>query len=231
MITVVSLAALGLAGYYLTPEYSSNDEQLDTKNEQEIREAMHTGFLRGQNTTKFNILASEETRVIRNPNYALNETRENAAKAWKYYKERNDMIAKSTNGAAILINRGTIRPNNQKKPGLLGLPTKEGKWGQQFGDIANAYFDIDSGIPADQMTRNWRDQYGDAGGFPRDGKPNVVLNELYVGNPWGAGGQLFEAVGNQARNPGYADVPPTGYTKPDPVPAAVRLKNRVKFAQ
>lgn len=229
MLTAISIGALGLAGYYLTPEYSTNQNQ-DT-NDQEIREAMHTGFLRGTNSAKVNVTASEETRVIRNPNYALNEVRENAVKAWKYYKERNDMIAHSTNGAAVLINRGTLRPNNQKKPGLLGLPTQEGMWGQAFGDISNAYFDIDSGIPADQMTTNWRDQYGDAGGFPREGKPNVVLNELYVGNPWGPGGQLFVAVGNQARNPGYPDVPPTGYTKQETVPASVRLKKRVQFAQ
>ena len=66
MLTAISIGALGLAGYYLTPEYSTNQNQ-DT-NDQEIREAMHTGFLRGTNSAKVNVTASEETRVIRNPN-------------------------------------------------------------------------------------------------------------------------------------------------------------------
>lgn len=230
MLTVLGAAAVGLAGYYLAPEYTAN-EKTGVPNGDELREAMHTGFLRGSNTTKTNVIASEETRVIRNPNYLTNEVLENAGKAWLYYKQRNDAIAKLNNGAAILANRGTIRPNNQKKPGLLGLPTREGKWGEAFGDIANAYFDTDSGKPADQMTSNWRDQYGDAGGFPVDGRPNVVLSDLYVGNPWGAGGQLFKAVGNQHRDPGYPDVPPSGYKKVDPVPSTIKFKNRVKFQQ
>lgn len=187
---------------------------------------MNYGFLRGTNTAKSGLIASEETRVIRTPTYNINQqVRENAAKAWLYQKEKNDMIANMNNGAAIFINRGTIRPNNQKRPGLLMVPTREGQWGQAFGDIANVTYDVDSGVSADLMTQNWRDQYGDAGGFPREGRSQVVLNELYTGNPWGPGGQLFEAVGNQYRNPGYGDTVPTEST-----PAISKLKKRVTFS-
>lgn len=231
MASLIALTALGLAGYYLAPEYSSN-EKTQVKNALELREASNYGFLRGTNTARTAIIASEETRVVRTPTYNKGQVLENAQKSWLYQKEKNDMIANMNNGAAILINRGTIRPSTQKKPGLLQLPTREGDWESAFGDIANASFDIDSGLPPDQMTTNWRDQYGDAGGFPRDGRPRVVLNELYTGNPWGVGGQLFEAVGNQYRDPKFADHPPKDPgILPDETPAIYKVKKRVQFSK
>lgn len=231
MAELIALTALGLAGYYLAPEYSSNSNKDDMMNNLELREAMNYGFLRGTNTARTGIVASEETRVIRTPHYNLNQVRENAAASWRYQKEKNDMIAHLNNGAAILFNRGTIRPNNQKKPGLLMVPTREGQWSEAFGDIANVSYDINEGIPPDQMTKNWRDQYGDAGGFPRDGRSQVVLNELYTGNPWGPGGQLFVAVGNQYRDPGFGDNKPMDMgVSPDSVPASVKMKKRVRFS-
>lgn len=231
MASLIALTALGLAGYYLAPEYSSN-EKTDRKNELELREASNYGFLRGTNTARTGIIASEETRVIRTPTYNKGQVLENARKSWIYQKEKNDMIANMNNGAAILFNRGTFRPNNQKKPGLLQLPTREGDWESAFGDIANVSYDIDSGLPPDQMTTNWRDQYGDAGGFPREGRSQVVLNELYTGNPWGVGGQLFEAVGNQYRDPKFGDHPPKDPgILPDQTPAIYKVKKRVQFSK
>lgn len=238
MTELIALASLGLAAYYLAPSYSANGDTkngVSERNALEMREAMNYGFLRGTNTAKTGIIASEETRVIRTPDYNKNQVRENAAKAWLYQKEKNDMIAHMNNGAAILYNRGTIRPSNQKRPGLLMVPTKEAGWGEAFDDIANVTYDIESGIPADQMTTSWRDQYGDAGGFPREGRSQVVLNELYTGNPWGAGGQLFVAVGNQHRNPGFGDNSPGASrndfnNQADPTPASVKLKKRVRFS-
>lgn len=231
MASLIGLAALGLAAYYLSPEYATN-ENMGDKNLLELREASNYGFLRGTNTARTGVIASEETRVVRTPTYNKGQVIENAQKSWLYQKEKNDMIAHLNNGAAIFINRGTIRPNNQKKPGLLQVPTREGDWQSAFGDIANVTYDVDSGLPPDQMTTSWRDQYGDAGGFPRNGRPQPVLNELYTGNPWGVGGQLFEAVGNQYRNPQYGDYPPkdTGI-KPDETPAMVKVKKRVQFSK
>lgn len=223
MSEILAIAALGLAGYYLAPSYNSTVE----KNELELREASHTGFLRSINTAGNGTIASEETRVIRNPHFGPN-VMENAKKSWKYYKEKNDKLASIGYGVNALINQGTLRPDTRKKPGLPQFPSREG-WGEMFGDLPNATFDIEGGIPADQMTFNWRDQYGDAGGFPRDGRPNVVLNELYVGNPWGAGGQLFEAVGNQYRDPGYADVKPDGLTAKQEASSNTIVKKRVQF--
>lgn len=238
MAELITLASLGLAAYYLAPVYSTNGDSkngVSKKNAMEMREAMNYGFLRGTNTAKTSIIASEETRVIRAPDYNKNQVRENAAKSWLYQKEKNDMIAHANNGAAILYNRGTIRPSNKKRPGLLMVPTKGGDWGRAFGDIANVTYNIESGVPPEQMTTNWRDQYGDAGGFPREGRSQVVLNELYTGNPWGAGGQLFVAVGNQHRNPGYGDNPPESARNDfnnlvDSTPSSVKLKKRVRFS-
>ncbi len=230
---ILAVGALGLAGYYLSPSYSTNNiiDDQDEKNALELREAINYGFLRGTNSAKVGIVASEETRVIRTPTYNLNQVRENAGKAWLYQKEKNDLIARLNNGAAILFNRGTIRPDNKKRPGLLMVPTREGDWGNAFGDIANITYDIDTGIPPDQMTTNWRDQYGDAGGFPRDGRSQPVLNELYTGNPWGPGGQLFIAVGNEYRDPGYGDNPGKDMgILPDEVPAMLKVKKRVSFS-
>ena len=231
MASLIGLTAIGLAGYYLAPSYSSNDKAQE-KNALELREALNHGFLRGTNTARTGVIASEETRVVRTPTYNKGQVLENAQKSWLYQKEKNDMIAHMNNGAAIFINRGTIRPSNQKKPGLLQLPTREGDWEAAFGDIANVSYDIDSGLPPDQMTTNWRDQYGDAGGFPRNGRPQVVLNELYTGNPWGVGGQLFEAVGNEYRDPKFADHPPKDPgILPDQTPAIYKVKKRVQFSK
>ena len=224
MTTLIALGALGLAGWHFWP---SENQSQQSKNEIELREASHSGFLRGTNASRSGAFTSEETRVIRTPFYNFNIV-ENARKAWTFYKQKNDLIADMTNGVNVMVNQATIRPVSQQKPGLLQLPSAEG-WSEAFGDIANATFDIQGGLPAEMMTASWRDEYGDAGGFPRVGRPNPVLEELYVGNPWGPGGQLFEAVGNQHRDPGYADSKPTGILKKKRSDANTRLQNRVRF--
>lgn len=229
MTTLVAMAAIGLAGYYLAP--SSEPLNQNEKNAIEIREAMHGGFLKNVNTSHTQSVISEETRVVRTPHYNKFDVRQNAADSLMYFKKKNDWIANMTNGVNCLINQATIRANLRQRPGLLQLPSAEG-WAGAFGDIANVTYDIDGGYPAEMMTGTWRDQYGDAGGFPRDGRPNPVLDELYVGNPWGAGGQLFVAVGNQFRDPGYFDEKPEvpkkkgGMKRPG---AREQLQNRVRF--
>lgn len=228
MTELIAIAALGLGAYYLAPSYSV--ESTGDKNALELREAHHTGFIRGTNASRTGQVTSEETRVIRTPNYSLGSALNNAAKAWAYYKEKNDFIANMTNGVNVLINQATIRPTVRQRPGLLQLPSREA-WSDKFGDIANVTYDINSGEPADNMTLTWRDQYGDAGGFPREGRPNPVLNEMYVGNPWGPGGQLFEAVGNQYRDPQYADAKPDGVLKKGKSPARILYQNRVRWQQ
>lgn len=227
MTELVALVALGLGTYHFWP-YKVN-KTTESKNEIELREASHTGFLRGTNSSRTSTVASEETRVVRNPTFG-SDIMENSRKAWRYYKNKNDIIANLTNGVNVLINQATIRPTVQQKPGLLQLPSAEG-WSDSFGDIANVTYDIPAGFPAEMLTKNWRDEYGDAGGFPRVGRPNPVLEELYVGNPWGPGGQLFVAVGNEHRDPGYADEKPKGILKKQRGDAHTRLQNRVKFSK
>jgi len=227
MTALATAIALGTAGYYLIGDDSANQKQA-SKNDMELREAMHTGFLRSANVQTGAGISSEETRVIRLPGFRGRQVRESAGQAWKHYKERNDQLASIGFGANNLINRQTLRPDNRKKPGLPMWPNREA-YGPAFGNLPNATFDIPRGIPADQNTFNWRDQYGDAGGFPREGRPNVVLNELYVGNPWGTGGQLFEAVGNEYRDPQYADNPPDGRLPVDEVSSMTKFKKRVHW--
>lgn len=226
MTTLIALGAIGLAAYHFWPT-NGGETNSPEKNIIELREASHSGFLRATNSSRTNTLASEETKVIRHPKFGA-DIMENFRSAWLYYKQKNDLIAEMTNGVNVFINRATVRPSMQKKPGLLQLPSAEG-WAGAFGDVANATYDIPGGLPGESMNHNVRDQFGDSGGFPREGRPNPVLNELYVGNPWGAGGQLFEAVGNQHRDPGYADNKPSGILKKPRNDAHTRLQNRVKF--
>ena len=120
MASLIAITAIGLAGYYLAPGYSSNDKAQE-KNALELREASNYGFLRGTNTARTGIIASEETRVVRTPTYNKGHVIENAQKSWLYQKEKNDMIAHMNNGAAILFNRGTIRPSNQRTSGCTTL--------------------------------------------------------------------------------------------------------------
>lgn len=227
MTALAAAVALGTAGYYLIRTEPTNQQ---SDNDMELREAMHTGFLRSANVRNGAGISSEETRVVRTPHFRGRQVRENAALSWKYYKNKNDELASIGFGVNNLINRQTLRPDNRKKPGLPMFPNKEA-YGGEFGDLPNATFNIPGGIPAEQDTFSWRDQYGDAGGFPREGRPNVVLNELYVGNAWGTGGQLFKAVGNEYRDPHYPDNEPSGILPENTVPSMVRFKKRVRFAQ
>ena len=117
MASLIGITAIGLAGYYLAQSYSSN-EKAQEKNALELREASNYGFLRGTNTARTGVIASEETRVVRTPTYNKGQVLENAQKSWLYQKEKNDMIAHMNNGSAIFINRRTFQKwRNQK--GLL----------------------------------------------------------------------------------------------------------------
>lgn len=66
-------------------------------------------------------------------------------------------------------------------------------------------------------------------GAPRYGRSNIVLNELYNGNPWGAGGRDFIAIGNQHRDPGYAEntLKPILKNKGSSIPPSRKLKKEL----
>lgn len=229
---LLGLIALGTGVYYFFPEYISlGDSKASNRNEMELREASTTGFLRGANLSKSNVIASEETRVIRAPvNSSKISPLEIAKGFWTYVKEKNDMLYELGYGEKSLENRGVLRANIRQKPRLLMLPSREGKWAN-FQNLPNANFNVDSGPNADELTTTWRDQYGNAGGFPRNGIPYISPNVLYSGNPWGPGGQLFVAAGNQYRNPDYIQNDPSGHVPYPKEAANDRLRKRVHFNQ
>lgn len=229
MLELVGIGALGLAAYYLAPSNvvsSTKHSHLDD----ELREAWHTGFLMSPNTSNANSIRSEETAVVRAPRVSSRNAKIDAMRTLAYYKQKNDIIAELGNGVNVHINRGTLMPNNRQKPGILILPSKEGYY-ENFKDIPNATYDLDSGISGELMTSMFsRDQYGTAGANPVAGRTYDIPSALYgASNPWGAGGQLFVAVGNEYRTPEKLDNRPVGILKKNPSQPLEKMKKRVKF--
>ncbi len=228
MLELVGIGALGLAAYYLAP--STTKPTRTNKLDDELREAWHTGFLMSPNTSNADSIRSEETSVVRAPRVSSKNAKIDAMRTLAYYKQKNDIIAELGNGVNVHINRGTLMPNNRQKPGILILPSKEG-YGDKFRDIPNATYDLDSGISGELMTSMFsRDQYGTSGSNPVAGRSYVFPSALYNGtNPWGPGGQLFVAVGNEHRTPEKLDNRPLGILKKNPSQPLEKMKKRVKF--
>ena len=236
MLVLPAIGAIAAAGYV----YNSGQNQQQKPAEpaekygknSEQREAMHSGFLRPANRAA-NILDSEELRAIR-PAGGSVDPRLNAA-AWQEYQyNKNNVLGEMYGYGRALDNLKILRYDYSKKPGLLMLPNREGY--EEFAALPNAMFDREfAATPLDERIDLYRDPFGNAGGAPLQGRSNVVLNKLYVGNPWGPGGQQFEAVGNQHRDPNYADDKPTGILKNTDrdadMPAVEKMKRRVRFAQ
>lgn len=206
-----AIGAIAIAGYV----YSASGSESTVKGEERIsdpaaseqRESIHSGFLRPANRGH-NIIDSEEVRIIR-PRGGHRNPMLNAAEWQQYHYEKNNKLGEMYSWARALDNLKILRYNYQKKPGLLQLPNREGY--PEFNRLPNAHFDRESAAtPLDERIDLYRDPFGTSGGAPLHGHSNVVLNKLYVGNAWGPGGQEFVAVGNQHRDPGYADVRPTG---------------------
>lgn len=228
MLELVAVGALGLAGYYLAP--SSKPKSVPNAMDDELREAWHTGFLMSPNTSNADSIRSEETSVVRAPRVSSKNAKIDAMRTLAYYKQKNDIIANLGNGANVHINRSFLMPNNRQKPGILILPSKEG-FGDKFKDIPNATYDLDSGISGELMTSMYsRDQYGNAGSNPVAGRTYDMPSALYQGsNPWGPGGQLFVAVGNEHRKPENLDNRPVGILKKPASDPIGKLNKRVKF--
>lgn len=235
MLVLPAIGAIAAAGYV----YQSGLQQPKTQQQSkfsnrnsEQRECMHSGFLRSANRGS-NIIDSEETRAIR-PANGSPDPMFNAAEWQEYQYAKNNKLGELYGPKSVLDNLKILRYDYRKKPGLLQLPNFEGY--SRFAVVPNAKFDRHSAAePLDERVDLFRDPFGQAGGAPVQGRSNVVLNKLYVGNPWGAGGQQFKAVGNEFREPGYADTRPTGILKNNDADAGMtsmeKLQNRVRFAQ
>lgn len=232
MLVASTIGALGAAAFVYEKQLGTQKKKQKKRPlplNPEQRECMHSGFLRSANRGS-NVIDSEETRAVR-PVDGHVDPRFNAAEWQRFFYEKNNTLAKLYSGAnGALDNLGILRYSYSKKPGLLMLPNYEGF--SEFDLVPNAKFDrISADAPLDERVDLFRDPFGNAGGAPIQGRSNVVLNRLYVGNPWGPGGQQFRAVGNEHRDPGYADNRPTGILKKDDVPSIQKLEQRVTFAQ
>ena len=212
MLAIPAVLAVGFAGYAYQASLPSDRPLANVKQEfagnSEQREAMHYGFLRSANRGS-NIIDSEETRMIRTPD-ATPDPMINAAQWQAYHYAKNNQLGKMYSYGQALDNRKILRYDYKHKSRLLQLPNAEG-FAQAFANVPNALFDRRTAeTPLDNRLDLFRDPFGQSGGAPIQGRSNVVLNKLFVGNPWGAGGQQFIAVGNQQRDPQYADNQPTG---------------------
>lgn len=197
------LGALGVAIYVFAPESGHTTEQ-KSKMEIEVRESKHTGFLRSANRSN-EVVHSEETAIVR-PARGRDSPLDTAAKWQVYHYTKNNILGTLGSWGGALNNLGIIRPDYRKKPGLPGLINHEGF--HDWDAVPNAWFDRQSAAtPPENMPHLNRDQFGNSGGTPQQGPSDVVLSKLYVGNPWGVGGQDFIAVGNQYRQPGYGNKP------------------------
>lgn len=241
MLVLPAIGAIAFAGYVAgseneeTPVQAASqikDRQFGSRSNQNLeqREAMHTGFLRSANRGS-NIIDSEETRAIR-PARGSSDPRFTAGEWQQYHYEKNNKLGYMASWARALDNLKILRYDYSHKPGLLMLPNLEGF--SEFQNVPNAKFDRRSAqAPWDERIDLYRDPFGTSGGAPIQGRSNVVLNKLYVGNPWGAGGQQFIAVGNQHRDPGYADHKPTGILKNNDadatMPSIQKLQQHVRF--
>lgn len=231
MLVLPAIGAIAAAGYVygLGPSTDKPAPRKFQRNSEQ-REAMHSGFLRSANRAA-NIIDSEETRAIRPARGAV-DPMHNAAQWQEYHYAKNNKLGELYGPKSVLDNLKILRYNYSKKPGLLQLPNREGF--ARFGVVPNATFDRESAeAPLDERVDLYRDPFGTSGGAPIQGRSNVVLNELYVGNPWGVGGQQFKAVGNNYRNPGYADVQPNGILKNQDrrdLSNMEKLQQRVRFA-
>lgn len=232
---MLAIAAIGLAGYAyqssIEPEERVENRRHHFGGNSEQREAMHFGFLRPANRAS-NVIDSEETRAIRTPG-PTPDPMINAA-AWQaYHYAKNNQLGKMYSYGNALDNKKILRYDYRHRTRLLQLPNAEG-YAPQFENVPNAFYDRNSAdTPLDNRLDLLRDPFGQSGGAPIQGRSNVVLNKLYVGNPWGAGGQQFIAVGNQQRDPGYADDKPTGILRnPDRdanLPAITKSNKRVQW--
>jgi hypothetical protein len=235
MLVIPTIAAIGAAGYIYSQQ-QGDAAPAQEKNKfaynSEQREAMHSGFLRSANRAVAAI-DSEEMRVIRKNGGDI-DPRLNAAIWQDWFYRKNNKLGELYSWAAALDNQKILRYSYANKPGLLMLPNREGY--QEFAALPNAMFDRESAAaPLDQRIDLYRDPFGNSGGAPLQGRSNVVLNQLYVGNAWGPGGQEFVAVGNEHRDPGYPDAKPTGDVKNSDRDAGFtsveKLKRRVRFEQ
>ncbi len=223
------VVAAGAAYWVLSPKNETKITELPS-GDKEIREALHTGFLRSANRG-LNNLDSEETRIVRTPEGNI-DPRLNAAEWTKYYNKKNNILGYLYGYAqATMDNWQIFRPDYSKKPGLPLLPSEEGF--PEWKNLPNMNYDrIHDVTPIENQVELYRDPYGNSGGAPKQGVSYLILNELYYGNPWGVGGPGFQAVGNEYRKAGYYDKPP-----PEPVlkqnknkRAIDQMKKRVRFS-
>lgn len=187
---LVSLATL-LIGYWFMkqPRQPGNTAIIS-----EIREAFHTGFLRGANRSS-NGIRSEETKMVF-PSFSVDPL-VNAVKSTYFTLTKNNILGELYSNGGLFNNMKILRVDYSRKPRLPELPNKEA-FGEAWSDVPNVSYDRPSAAtpPENKMWLN-RDQYGHSGGAPRDGRSYLEPNIMYYGNPWGQGGQAFKAVGNQ----------------------------------
>lgn len=199
---------------------------MDVRNE--LRECNHSGMLRSANRAT-NTVWSEETNVIRTPTPHSNSPLDTGLSWYGYFLKKNNIFG-AMYAERALDDLKILRFDYKNKPRLLQLPNKEGYY--RFSDLPNATFDNNSSkTPLYNKPWLFRDPVGTSGGAPRYGRSNIVLNELYNGNPWGAGGRDFIAIGNQHRDPGYAEntLKPILKNKGSSIPPSRKLKKRVTW--
>jgi hypothetical protein len=193
----------------------------------QVRESNHNGFLRSANVAT-NTIWSEETNRVRTPNANLSSPMQYAREWAQVFYAKNDILGQMYSWGTALDNIKILRPNYANKPRLMELPNREGF--RRFDNLPNVNYDRTfSDVPMDNRLQYYRDPFGTAG-TPTKGHSNIILSELYNGNPWGAGGRDFIAVGNQHRDPKFNQNRPRSCLKTGhPGHPLNKMKQRVKW--
>lgn len=223
-------AATVLIGYWLTSSSSSPMSSMSSNSNisNEIREAFHTGFLRGANRSS-NGIRSEETKMIF-PNFSIDPLI-NAMKSTAYVLQKNNILGELYSKGGVFNNMKILRVDYSRKPRLPELPNKEA-YGEAWSDVPNVTYDrpFAATPPENKMWLN-RDQYGHSGGAPRDGRSYLEPNIMYYGNPWGAGGEAFKAVGNQHFNVNFTGHERKGILKRNNVNALEQIQEMSEYSK
>lgn len=156
------------------------------------KEARLTGHLRNANTGSDGI-HSEETRIVRS------YSKRNVPNPWRSAEDYNDFHTRKNLHLAKLHtqnthnNRKIIRPDLHQKRRLPQAPHPNSEWARILRNVPNATVERSfSTYPKENKFWEFRDRFGHAFAGPEQGRSYVWPNLNYFGNPWGAGGMLYQ---------------------------------------
>ncbi len=200
----LSLAAVGLA---VTQMPATNLEQDPDETYRDIDDNMF-GRIREENYADGNNYTSESSRIIRPTNGIRNPIE--SAKVWTdYHRKQNQILQDLYVKNQVADNQRILRTTVDCAVRIPHLPDASF---ERFKNIPNAYFEYSTAPESDYRMDNdyskYDDQVGQAGGMPVHGIEYIWNPAEFFGNPWGASGQLYNALRHKTNYPSaYGEIP------------------------